>query len=188
MLTADLRKLNNDAERSRICNNKGFSLVELLVTIALMIALVSVVTGSIVTLYKARTKSASEKVGGIMSQCKINSLSGIANYMELSYDDEANEYVCRLFKNNGEIYKTEQIGNSFVDIVANGTSIRDGQKLYISFACGNGAVEMFEVGDGITEITKTESLDLSYDIVFSSGTAYKITLYTMTGEHTVEKI
>ncbi len=186
MLTAGLRKLNNNIKRSIAGNNKGFSLVELIVTIAIMVTLVTIVSGSIVTLYKARTKTAAEKVGGIISQCKINSLSGIANYMELSYDSDSKAYACRLFKNDGELYKTEEIGNSFIGITADGTTIADGRKLYISFASGSGAVEMFEVSTGITGIDKTENLDPSYDIVFSSGNTHKITLYTMTGEHTVD--
>lgn len=174
-MNTETNKMNSENNR----NNKGFTLVELVVTITILSVLVVIVGGTLATVYKARAKSASNRIASIMSQCKINSLSGIDSTMELKYNSEKKTYICTLTKTGETVpYKTEEIGNSHVNIFVksnNNINISD-KSLKIRFSKNTGAVESITQGE-----TPLKGLSSNKIAVVSSKT-YEITLYTRTGE------
>jgi len=182
-----IQKLNNN--KVLLGNNKGLSLVELVVTVAIIVALVSVIIASISVIYKARAKTVVEKTGSIISQCKINSLSGIDNEFTLKYDTAKKHYVCTLAKKDGfggytSVYKEEVIGNSRVDVSVDGRSIKEGTVLKIRFSNNNGKVEEINAVTG--EGAESLLTNSSNNITVTSGRIYNLTLYTLTGEHEIE--
>lgn len=187
-----IQKLNKEQIKELLGNNKGLSLAELCVVIAIMAALIIVVSGSISIVFKARAKSAAEKIGSIVSQCKINSLSGIDNEFTLLYDNDKKQYVCTLAKKSDsdeydDIYKEEMLGNSRVNITIDGNSVLDGAILKIKFSNNDGGVEVISVkaADDTVEDLIGEPSNI---ITVSSSRTYQLTLYTYTGEHEIEMI
>lgn len=184
-----IQKLNNEQKKGLLGNKKGMSLVELCVTIAIMATLIAVLIGSISVIFRARAKTAADKIGSTISQCKINSLSGIDNEFTLSYDTAERQYVCKLAKKGSsgsysEVYKEEYLGNSRVSIFVGEKSVLDGAELKIRFSNNDGKVEIIEVtAEGATESLGT---NLSNEITVSSARTYKITLYNLTGEHEIK--
>lgn len=185
-----IQKLNKEQIKELLGNNKGFSLAELCVVLAIMAALVIIVSGSISIVFKARAKSAVEKIGSIVSQCKINSLSGIDNEFTLLYDNDKKQYVCTLAKKSDSdeydnIYKEEMLGNSRVNITVNDSSVLEGSVLKLRFSNNNGGVEAIGVKapDDSVEDLADEPKNI---ITVSSSRTYKLTLYTYTGEHEIE--
>ena len=160
-------------------NSKGFSLLELVVVIAVMMALVLVVTGSFTLIYKSRAKSTAERFGAFLSQSKVNSLSGISNELEFYCDGEKGSYICRLKNSSGGEYKSSEIGASRIDVKVNGNSLQDGEKLVISFSRSTGAVEKIMLGENslLAYVSNT--------VTFSMSRTYTVTLYTLTGEHEI---
>lgn len=173
--------MNSEDNRSLLGNSKGFTLVELVVTIAIMSIIVVIVGGSLSTAYKARSKSVSGRISSLISQCKINSLSGIESTLEVSYDSAQKKYICTLTK-TGETapYKTEEIGNSRVSVtVGNGNSKISESSLKITFSKSTGAVQ--SITQGSVDLTGNAFNTISV----SSSKTYVIKLYTRTGEQEV---
>ena len=78
-------------------NKKGYSLVELIVVVAILLVLASLSSGTLITAYKARGKSAATKLESMVTRSKINALSGRKNKLVLKFDEEKQEYVALLY-------------------------------------------------------------------------------------------
>lgn len=183
-----INKLNKEQKKGLLGNKKGMSLIELCVSMAIMATLIAVVIGSISVIFRARAKTAAEKISSTISQCKINTLSGIDNEFSLSYDEDERQYVCRLSKKGAantysQVYKEEYLGNSRVSIAVGDKSVLDGAELKIRFSNNDGKVEKIIVTqEGETENLGTES---SNEITVTSARTYIITLYNLTGEQQI---
>ena len=176
-------------------NNKGFSLIELVVVMALVIVLTTIASMPLVNIYKARAKSAAETVNSMMSQSKINALSGTENEMWLYYDNDAKHYVCLLRYTNGdtmgEIYKTETFGNAnlTIKIGSHEWPARGAEKglVRLKFDCKTGKITSFWKGtytitNGVmTAVTKGSGQYSSKIIKFISDKEYDIKLTEETG-------
>lgn len=111
-------------------NNKGFSLIELVVVIAILAIAVGLSYNSFSTVFGARSKKAAETVTALMSQSKVNAMSGKKNVMRISFkkgkDPNSGEtkegYFCELYYINskGEVadepYETQVVGNDSLRI------------------------------------------------------------------------
>lgn len=96
-------------------NNSGFTLVELVVVIALIVSLTIVVAGSIVSIFRTTSRSAGEKLSAVISQSKVNAISGKKNQVKIYYDKDEESYFASLYlyESNGryadEPYETQRI-------------------------------------------------------------------------------
>lgn len=182
-----IQKLNNKQSKGLFGNSKGFSLVELCVTLAVIATLITIISGSISVVFKARAKSAAEKIGSVISQCKINSLSGIDNEFTLKYDTAERQYVCTLARkdasgNYTDVYKEELLGNARVNISVENKSVLDGAVLKIRFSNNDGSVEAIAVTPSVEgEAPLGNIITMSV----ASSRTYIIKLYTLTGEHEI---
>ncbi|MBQ6265917.1 MAG: prepilin-type N-terminal cleavage/methylation domain-containing protein [Clostridia bacterium] len=163
-------------------NNKGFSLVELLVVIAIMAVAVSLVSYSFVSVYRARSKRAAETLDAVISQCKIDSMSGLDCALEVALDD--GNYYVNLYRidesGNMNLYKTEKLASDRLSITADSDSIED-DPLIIRFNSSDGSISSAVIGTtDYLESASTLMLTLS-----STGT-HTITLYKNTGEHVLD--
>ena len=150
--------------------------------------LATISAGPIFNVYKARARAAATEVGELISQCKINNLSGMPNELELRYDDTEEVYRCELYhldkdgnRESSEPYKSEKIGNSRLEIFIDSdeNSIKS-HPMTVRFNTKTGAVKELKY-NGL------DIKDFSHNIIsFASNNVFISTLYSKTGEQIVE--
>lgn len=157
-------------------NKSGFTMVELLVVIALLGALVVVSIGPIQSVYKARAKSAASEISAMLSESKIDSLSGKTNEFHLKFDGK--NFICTLVDNNGTVLKEESIANKKTNIIVDGVSLNDNsdKELVVTFSNQTGAVTGATLGDD----NVLDDKKIVFDIAYISQ--YQVTVYQITGE------
>ncbi|MBQ8943513.1 MAG: prepilin-type N-terminal cleavage/methylation domain-containing protein, partial [Clostridia bacterium] len=115
-------------------NNKGFSLVELLVVVVIMGIAVSIVTGSFISMYNARSKKATETLDAVIAQAKVDAMSGrdcraVLEYSDGSDGNDEGYYALLLMRTDQDgdgvldtstEYKRESLGNDRLSFTVNG--------------------------------------------------------------------
>ena len=161
-------------------NNKGFSMVELIITIAIM----AILTGSFVAaagyLKYANAKSGAKKINTELSELRIESMSkmntpymylyniGGTTYMKVVAGENANKA-----KENGLLDKnTTKVGNAQVTVSCDGTKITDGNAVTITMDKSTGA---FLLGPEKIEVASVDG-----------KSSYVIKLVKTTGRHYIE--
>ena len=184
-------------------NNKGYTLIELLIVIAMIVALTSLGTGGFVTLSHARANKAANSLDSLIAQSKVNALSGQENYLIVRYDDEADCYVPGLHSvTKDQVTGSETISDTPYDSVELGNDlltiemeVYSGSSLTRKAVTGKG--ESNKSGIIMRFNEKTGKLDkcyLSYNgaeestasvvkIYVSFGSSHIIEIYKLTGEH-----
>ncbi len=146
-------------------NNKGFSLIELVVVIAILAIAGGLTYNSLSTIYGARSKKAAETVSAVMSQSKVNAMSGRKNVMTITFKEgkepnsgETKEgYFCELYyinangKVSDEAYETQVVGNDTLRISVRDTS--DSTKFYT----------LIEPEEGSTD-TKVDKIEIEFNL------------------------
>ncbi len=153
-------------------NNKGFTMVELIIVLAIIGVFMSVLSFSSSILLRNESREASQTVNALLSSCKIEAMTGVNSKLEISLED--GKYIVRLYQNDtdfeeeilgdenlGIIYKLKSTGDTLYKI---GT-----EPLAISFNSETGAIEGTDVNL----------------IDFNAG--YKITIYPSTGYFELNK-
>lgn len=158
----------------------GFTLVELLIVMAIISVMVVIVIGPLSSIYRARSKAVSNELSSLISQCKMEALSGRSNRLEVSFDDESDSFLCNLIytggENDGTVFKTEHIGNSNNDILLDNQYSLKENKLVISFSNNTGAVTTLTCGG--KDLSGSSTANISVD----SNQKYTITIYMLTGK------
>ena len=163
-------------------NNKGFSLVELIVVIAIMSVAVSLVSYSFASVYRARSKRAAETLDAVISQCKIDSMSGLDCALEVALDD--GDYYVNLYRvdesGNMNLYKTEKLASDRLTFTVGSDTVEE-DPLIIRFNSSDGSIVSAEIGT--TDYLESNSTLL---LTLSSAGTHTITLYKDTGEHVLD--
>lgn len=174
-------------------STKGYTLVEMVVVIAIIALSVTLIGGSVITVYSARAKKAAGTVEALIAQAKINALSGMDVYLKFEYDTDKNEYVGEIIRKEKQaddsivetVYEQQKFGNRLLNFSVDGHHIKPeedvaGKTVTLAFNMTTGAVSVLKSGD--TSIISGSK----HDFVLSSGSTYTVTLYTSTGEHIME--
>lgn len=97
-------------------NNKGFTLVELVVVIALMAVIAGVSSYTVNLVTKQELKDFSNNLDAMLCQCKIETMSGMTDpALVISIEDQ--EYVATLYKNystSREVVKRQYLGENYL--------------------------------------------------------------------------
>ncbi len=183
-------------------NNKGLSLVELIVVIALMAVLIGLTTLSISLLFGTQAKACAQNVSGMLNETKTGCMSRYDETMTLSYrpktdPDEAiisdgyysENFVSTIGSNAQEMpvgdSQIRKMGTSRVVItvyLTDGSSFELGQteKITISFKRASGAFDKVVVNG-------TEKDAYIDKMTFQSGLrTFTITMVPETGKHTLQ--
>ncbi|MCQ2481743.1 MAG: type II secretion system GspH family protein [Clostridia bacterium] len=179
-------------------NNKGFSMIELIVVVAILIVATGVTAGSFRTAYNARSLQAAKTIDGLISQSKVNAMSGRRNALCIKYDDAKKCYLCSLYYLDaanhitGEPYEQREVGNSSLKIIVNNEELKENNfELRLIFNMDTGAVKTlaystnFEGGSSQTNMLGAHTTNKIATIQLQSYSNHTITLYKSTGQHTV---
>lgn len=149
-------------------NNKGFTLVELIVVMAIIAIFTAIVGLSISTLNSAKAERCAASVNSLISKCRADSLGRTgSSYLTISLDDKGN-IVCE--HSDGANVSTDAFPASGVSVLFTTTStyaLTTANSLTLSFDRSTGA----QNSPSYTAIT------------FTSGRTYTITLVPSTGYH-----
>lgn len=109
-------------------NKKGYTLIEVLIVVFMLVALLSIAVGSYSAYYRARGSKVSKTIDTMIAQSKIDALSGRDNIMVIRHQTDfdksedgldASEYYAELYRVEGAKairYEKEDIGNSWVSL------------------------------------------------------------------------
>ena len=163
-------------------NNLGFSLIEVIIIMAIILTATGLSAGGLTYMYRARSLKAAKIVDSMISQSKVNAMSSRRNQLELSYDADKQCYICELISkhdDNDVVYEHNEFGNQHLEIIAGGVNLQTaGGTLVLSFNMDTGAVKEFSVGG--------DKLTTVMTIQMNSYTDHTITLYRDTGDHSFE--
>lgn len=158
-------------------NNKGFTLIELIVVIAIMGILLGVLGFSISTVSTAKQTECASGINTFISLCRTRCLSRAGNpYIIITRDAETGTIIGQYYE-KGALINTETLGKKQVPVSYNlGTDnsaaavqLDGAAAIQISFARGTGALTTPSGGDLWIYVGK-----------------YKIKVYALTGAHTIE--
>ncbi len=169
-------------------NNHGFTLIEMIVVTAMVVVIAGIAGAGISSAFGARSSRAAKTVDGMISQSKINALSGRRNCMVLSYSEDDKCFKCALYEiENGVIadkpYEEEDVGNAQLEIKAGEISLKS-SPLNLEFNMDTGAVKSLSAGS--VTLLDSSTPQSTVNLNFNFYTGHVITIYRSTGEHTFD--
>lgn len=113
-----LHKENAGRINNGCFNNNGFSLVELVIVIAIIALIISTVFYSVIMVFSANAKSCANNIQRAIADCKVTTMGKAAAYMELYRDTDEKVYTKMYIWDNaaGDYVESEpqEVGSSRV--------------------------------------------------------------------------
>ncbi len=186
-----MQKLNKFAD-----NKKGFTLIEVFVVVAMMVALTTLGGSGFVALSHARASKVANSLDVLLSQSKVNALSGRDNTLTVFYNEtedkdkgyKAKTYYGTLTDTDG-VYEVAELGNRLVTINFKNTkgtkNVSAKDNIRISFDQKTGAVSECRMIDTSDNAVLVDT-DNKTEFYIQSGSTYMVELFKITGEHRVQ--
>ncbi|GEM_PF-6823634 len=161
-------------------DNRGFSLIELIVTIAIMAIAMGALAYSLHLISSTRAKTTAEKVKTALENTRMQTMACGGGYVEFSRDANGDLYVLQSINNGAgggsQAITNEKIGSSAIKFTYAGatgaaTELTSGNSVRFAFNAGTGAFT--------TGAIKTI-------VVSGAGKTYTITCYQLTGKVSME--
>ena len=157
-------------------DNRGYSLVELIVVIALIALIVSTVFYSLIMVFSANAKSCANDIQRAIADCKVTTMGRSSAYMELYRDTDQNVYTRMYVMSSGTYVPSEpqKVGTSrvYVAYVPKGgieTELLAGDKIEIRFDRASGGFTKDGSGN-IYEKLHVQGGSKNYEIVLTELT------------------
>lgn len=166
-------------------NNEGFSLVEILVTILILVILVAVTTFQLSTTKYADAERCSRNIEQKMSQLRLSVMSSKMQEYLIIYQAADKNYYMAVVDNKDKVCEAidgEKIGNSKIHI----TGTTSSGSIDVSYADNKRIVITFHRSSGAF-ITIGGELYQTIDIV-TEGVKFRIYLVKETGKHYSKQI
>lgn len=130
-------------QRNKQLNNKGFTMIELLVVIVLMAALVGLATYSITVMRSGDTKKASKTMSGELAALRSNTLA-IAGDWQYEIVNNDGKYMLYTYK-DGNLYDVTSVGSRIKiyyksSETAEEKELTKDNKIIVKFVQGSGKV------------------------------------------------
>lgn len=176
------------AERKDIekFNNKGYSMVELIIVMAIIAAIMSGVFFSIILIFSANAKSTANDIQRSIGDCKVTTMGRSAAYMELYRDaSDENVYTRMYVKDSSGAYvpsEPQKVGPKKVNVAympkgGSRTELSAGDTIEIWFDRATGGFK----ADGSGNL---------YEVIYVEGGSkkYEITMTRLTGKSEVKAV
>ena len=167
-------------------DNSGFTLMEMIVVIAVIAAMLVIATLSISVVFSTDAKKAAASVSSALSTCRENNRSreGKQTFLALKCD-EAGRLEAALVV-NGAISDTKRISSKNVSVTVDGTELSGDTTLYVSFYRGTGGVgSLLEAPDSMslsdTELDSRSGGDYGEIHIASGSKKYVVSVDMVTG-------
>ena len=171
-------------------NNKGFSLVELIVVVAILGVCVGIVSMSLSTIFSSRAKKCANEISSLLSQCKVSAMSRSGSvYLKIfGFDGEIRGQIYENTADGEKCLTDDSLGgpNVTVSFTAGGNAYNvSNTALYISFNRETGA--FIDVNEAEALAGVSSGVSGSCDIINVSGGSrnYEIALVPSTGYHSI---
>jgi len=177
-------------------NNKGYSLVELIIVVAIITVLGGTVVYSISLIFSADAKGCAHSLSTALADTKINAMGREGAYLELKRDDNGDIWVTQWIKKGGawsEATTPQKIGTRRITVYyyPSGKKVSEfepsigtelaagGSSIYLSFDRSTGSyTESFKLENGTTT---SGSFYSGFEIIGGSKD-YLIELNKLTGK------
>ena len=178
--TDKLHKGWRDRLRNNRCyenNNNGYSIIELIIVLAIIAIIISTVFYSIILVFSANAKSCANNMQRSIGDCKVTTMGKSAAYMELYRDADQNVYTRMYVMDSGGSYvpsEPQKVGTSrvYVAYTPEGgaeTELLAGDKIEIRFDRASGGFEEDASGN-IYEKLHVQGGSKKYEIVLTKLT------------------
>lgn len=174
-------------------NNAGFSLIELLVVVAIMAILMAGVVLTVLSAPSYNVKKAVEQIDDALTETRVQALSKTDAWMEIKYDSTAKKYqivtsygsTISLSGKMDIVYTTKDDPTTEVRV--------DAQPLVLSYDRSSGAFTPLIKDSSLSgtreyyTVSSTEDMYCDTILVKTDTKNYIFTLYKATGRHEVSK-
>ncbi len=180
------------SEMKQTNNTRGFSYIELMITIAILVALLALVGSSINRIYALDAKKCANELDNLIAHCKIGAMTRAGDVYLKVYVGDAG--VVAEYYENDVLMTSEKMGKKTIDlsyIDSNGTEhsgISMTSPLVLSFERETG--QLMDIADsadlaGMTGAVTTADVFCQSVRIMSAGNIYRIELIPSTGKHDV---
>lgn len=161
------------------CDNNGYSLVELIIVIAIIALIISTVFYSVIMVFGANAKSCANNIQRAIADCKVTSMGKASAYMELYRDSDQNVYTRMYVMDSGSgAYvpsDPQKVGTSRVYVAytpksGSETELTAGTKIEIRFNRASGGFAKDAVSGDIYEKLHVRAGSKKYEIVLTELT------------------
>jgi len=171
--------------------NKGFSLVEMMVTVAILGILVAVITPSLYTLFSSSTRGCATNLDSLLGKCQVYAMGRSENVVVMIYKADDGKIWGEYIEGTTHIGQPEQLGDSRVALTAtppggSAYTPTKAQPLYISFHCATGGLSLF--GSDRDGVFTPSAGQLARIDITSAGKPYEVLIYATTGKHEVNSL
>lgn len=166
-------------------SNKGFTLVELLVVVAIIAICTAIMEASLSTISSSQAHECANEIGSLLSQCRIRAMSRSANVYVKLYRDASGNLRADYVENNA-VVSSDAVGGTRcgASYTAGGVETpldSSGRALYLSFARDTGAFRTLQP-DGINDAASPcTSIEVS-----GGGRIYTVSFFIATGLYHIE--
>lgn len=172
-------------------NNKGFSLIELLVVVLILSVSVTIISASISTIFTLNPRKTANQLDSLISKCKISALARAGN-VSLEISKTAEGVIATYYEGSAageeQIIGKSSVLVSYTDSASNTTELTATDKLYISFDRTTGGFTELHTAFIRTGGSPGDADEPAEDVYcekisVSGGKTYTITLVPSTGKH-----
>ena len=170
-------------------NNKGFTLIELIIVVAILAACVGLITTSVSVVFSSGAAKCANGLNAAISKCRISAMSRSGSVYLRLYRDGVNNQIMVDYLENGVVKTSDVIGSSNCGAVFDTDAehslgnLGSDSVLCITFDRDTGALDTLK-SDGSQPAGSIPQC--SYIAVSGGGRTYKISFVPATGAHMLE--
>lgn len=174
--------MNRKGSKNRFyINNNGYSLVELIIVIAIMAALIGTVFFSVSMVFGANAKTCANNIQRAIADCKVTTMGKKEAYLELYRAADGNVYTkLYVYEQNGAAPtegEPQKMGNSRVYVgytkegenAQNAQSLDEGDSVIIKFDRSSGSFDKTAYGDCAQIVVRGGSKNYALELIQLTG-------------------